>query len=127
MHHARERDNGDMFAFAFEFATLQRHCILDTLVRDLALDVVEQLMFKEQDRIRVANSGFEHALGIVGSRRNRHFETRNMRIERFEHLRMLSTTLSTTTDGHTEDNRYGRLTAKHIMHLCRTINNLVAG
>ena len=75
------------------------------VVGDLALHVVEHLALDEDDRVVVADRGLEQALG-VGGRGGRHdLQAGDVRVRRFERLRVLRGQLQRRARRSAEDDR----------------------
>src|SRR5579885_2959795 len=116
-----------MPSLAPHFAAIQGNGVFNAFVRHLASHIVEQFVFYENHRVGVAHSSFEHAFSVVWRGGHNDFEARDVRIESFEHLRVLRATLRATAARSANDQRHFRLATKHIAEFGGAINNQIAG
>ncbi len=80
-------------------------------LRDLALRPVETAMFDEDDRVIVADGGFEHALGVARIGRHDDFEPGDVGEPRFEALRVVRAHGAADAALHTDGQRDLKLPA----------------
>ena len=93
----------------------------------------QKLVFEDDHRPIVANRGSRQSFGIIGSRRNDHFETGNMSQDGIQCLGMLrpgatavgAVVATARAVSGANYQREVHLTAHHVMHLSSLVHNLV--
>ena len=91
--------------FADHASAIERHGVL--AVRHLPLDrAVGALVLEVQHRVRVAQRGDDHALGVIRIRRHDHAESRNVREDRLDRLRVVERAVDSAAEWRAQHHRH---------------------
>jgi len=86
---------------------------------------VEELGFKDQDRIVVAHRGLQQAFCVARRSRCANLQARKIRIETFGRMRMSRAELVRGAVRPAKRDRNIKLTARHGEHVWRVVNHLI--
>src|SRR2546425_13339265 len=112
MHHTRKGDNSYIASRALHLSEIEWYGIFNAFIGHLTSYIVEQFMFDEENRARIAYRRFAHPFDVVARRRHNHFQPWNMGIPRLKQLSVLRGSLRVSARGRTYDNRHGSLATK---------------
>ena len=124
LHHAAQRDERDVRAFALHVGDAERNHVV--LVRNRTLHLlVADLVLEDDDRVVVANSGLEQALGVVRRRRHHDLQARNVTAPRMQRLRVLRRRPASRAHRRADDDGHLPLAAGHVVDLGGLVGHLV--